>query len=687
MTEEPRDNFETYFAEKLWEMIPAVYRHEDTLIARDRRQTDQSDNLAEPLRGPLRELVELWAAQAAVLRRSNDRLWLDQFVEYCSDWAIPYIGDLLGTRIVSALSPGARRVDVAKTIYYRRRKGTLRVLEELVSDMTTWEGTVVENFRRLARMRHGLDPRPGKYAGPISGTPPGGWADIRNVHPGALIMGAFDELHYTLDIRRHRGGTGRYAIPKVAFYLYRLRAYRVDNAIPSKLADDTYTFDPSGRAVPLFKPRNRHQDPTEPFGQTATEENWENWRLAEEWQLPGPVCCRLLHQIMDQGKDAHILQIATKGPAAPRQAAGRIENKDRVPPDVDLLIDPAVGRFALNAASVPPQRVSYYYGAPGPIGAGTYDRREHLKLGVVRDLTQADPPGDGVTEIRDSATYYPVNSIDDVKEMVLQAANYHRPYLLLRKTGRSIVDSDWVLDTSANEDAQLTFDGLWIGVSTKERIVLRGNYEKVMIRNSTLDPGGVNALDKTIAPVHLIVAGYVEEMIVVNSITGPIHTEADGHIEKLTITDSIVQATVKTTEALKLTGGCVMLKAVTILGAIRVHRLFATDSIVTGDARVTDVQSGCFRFSAAGVGRQVPAPYRCCRLEPDQGLFKSEHFGDPDFARLADTAPPPLRSGGEDNLEMGAFNKLRDPVKLDNLKAKVQEYLPFGLIPLYIFDT
>ena len=53
----PRDNFERYFTEKLWEMIPGVYRYEDGI----------ADN-----KDVLRGLVEILAEQAAVLRRSHD---------------------------------------------------------------------------------------------------------------------------------------------------------------------------------------------------------------------------------------------------------------------------------------------------------------------------------------------------------------------------------------------------------------------------------------------------------------------------------------------------------------------------------------------------------------------------------------------------------------------------------------
>jgi hypothetical protein len=52
----------------------------------------------------------------AFLRRSQDRLWEDVFIDSCDEWAVPYIGDLVGTRMISALNARGRRVDVAKTV-------------------------------------------------------------------------------------------------------------------------------------------------------------------------------------------------------------------------------------------------------------------------------------------------------------------------------------------------------------------------------------------------------------------------------------------------------------------------------------------------------------------------------------------------------------------------------------------
>src|SRR5262245_24783389 len=168
------DEFERYYTEKIWEWIPAVYKDEDCLAPRP---------------DVLRSMVIILAAQAATARRSIDRLWEDEFIELCDDWAIPYIGDLVGTRLVHELNRRGRRVDVARTIFYRRRKGTPQVLEILIGDITGWQGVVVESFKRLARARHGFDPEPAGFEGFITSTPPGGWARLTSVRGADLAGG------------------------------------------------------------------------------------------------------------------------------------------------------------------------------------------------------------------------------------------------------------------------------------------------------------------------------------------------------------------------------------------------------------------------------------------------------------------------------------------------------------------
>ncbi|HWP41606.1 MAG TPA: hypothetical protein VNO14_00125, partial [Blastocatellia bacterium] len=259
------DEFERYYTEKIWEWIPAIYKEEDGLAVRP---------------DVLRSIVEILARQAAIARRSIDRLWEDEFIELCDDWAIPYIGDLVGTRLVHELNRRGRRVDVARTIFYRRRKGTLHVLETLIRDIGDWEGAVVESFKRLARTRHGFDPEPAGLEGFVTQTPPGGWARLVSTRGAELVDGPFDEMAHTPDFRQSRGHLGRYNIPKLNFHLFRLLPFEVNLATAADFGDGRFTFDPSGRDVPLFRP-----------GQRA---GLEKCSSAREWELPAPIPCRLL---------------------------------------------------------------------------------------------------------------------------------------------------------------------------------------------------------------------------------------------------------------------------------------------------------------------------------------------------------------------------------------------------------
>ena len=119
----------------------------------------------------MRELINRIGAQAAVVRRSIDRLGENQSIELCDDWVIPYIGDLVATRLVSCLDADAQRIDVAKTIYYRRRAGTVGVLEELAADIASsmpasssssaaWDAHAISSIRPSATRSRIPSPAP-----------------------------------------------------------------------------------------------------------------------------------------------------------------------------------------------------------------------------------------------------------------------------------------------------------------------------------------------------------------------------------------------------------------------------------------------------------------------------------------------------------------------------------------------
>ena len=96
---------------------------------------------------PLRALLAVIAEQVDVVEDDIARLYGNWFIETCDDWVVPYIGDLIGYR-AGARSRRAWRPDAAaraarvtasssraarspSTIAYRRRKGTLALLEQL----------------------------------------------------------------------------------------------------------------------------------------------------------------------------------------------------------------------------------------------------------------------------------------------------------------------------------------------------------------------------------------------------------------------------------------------------------------------------------------------------------------------------------------------------------------------------
>ena len=107
-------------ADQLYALLPVVYRTRDAENG-----------------GPLRALFGVLAAQSDLVEQNLQQLYDDQFIETCALWVVPYIGDLIGFTPLRPLGPGqpsATRAEVADTIGYRRRKGTLAMLEQLASD-------------------------------------------------------------------------------------------------------------------------------------------------------------------------------------------------------------------------------------------------------------------------------------------------------------------------------------------------------------------------------------------------------------------------------------------------------------------------------------------------------------------------------------------------------------------------
>jgi hypothetical protein len=234
-------------------------------------------------------------------------------------------------------------------------------------------------------------------------------------------------------------------------------------------------------------------------------------------------------------------------------------------------------------------------------------------------------------------------------------------------------------------------DGLWVGAHSQSSIVLRGDFEKVSLRHVTIDPGGPRSLDDSgdnIPHVTLSVEGNIELLTIESSILGPLHIVNGGYIEKIEILDSIVQSRDDTIPALNLSAAELHLRRVTVIGNVQAQCLWATDSLIAGHGNIENTQCGCFRFSAAkNDSSRLPRQYRSTWIEKPNLLFTSTRFGDAGYMQLSEAAPASIVRGAENSAEMGAFNALINPIKYDSLRAKVEEYMPFGLLPTYIFET
>jgi hypothetical protein len=715
-----RDRYETYYADKLWQLLPAIYRAED------------SDSFER--KGQLRELIDRIGAQAAIIRRNLDRLWADQSIETCDDWVISYIGDLLATNLVASLDARGQRLDVAKTIYYRRRKGTVAILEEIAADMTGWDARVVEFFRRMSRTRHNLDPAIGLPAetlppvgtptlqqaqglvGTLTNTTIGGYADLRNAYGASKAHSAFDEFFYTVDVRRGKEQVGWHNIPRLGVFLWRLKSFGIDYTTPVAVKDcpNHYTFDPTGRTFKL-------EDPLTGLYAKSSRAVDDLWISPAEWQLPTPISRELL---------------ATDIAASIRQLYAIVDPNDRdrnlvnslgiyrqpgnfyeIVSTADVKVYPKQGRFKItNAAIVPPFYVTYHYGFSAAIGACPIDRR------IVNNLTTftSDPieiAGGGESlvnstdnlanaapiknlSIEDSLTYTKISDVGStttpIKSVILIATNKARP--VIRPPENAPNPTIWTFTGAA--DSELVLEGLLIsGIE----IVLNGKFKSVTFNNCTLDPGEfdgnkyVEAADgKVLNPSRLRIEAQIEELIIDRCILSSITTQNTGSIEHLNINDSILQSF--DTEAIDLDSGVVTLARCTLLSSAKVHILEASECIFNNIMTVDNPQQGCVRFSAWCTDSKIPRPYESVEIPVEYPLFASRIFGHPGYAQLqldADTAiisstgggKPTILAGAQNGSEMGAFASEKNAIKERSLRIKYEEYMPLGLAPVIIYVT
>jgi hypothetical protein len=665
-----------YAAERLYALLPAVYRQRDAELGY-----------------PLRDLVAVLAGQAEVVERDVARLYENWFIETCDEWVVPYIGDLIGVR---GTPPGgfSQRAEVAGTIGYRRRKGTAAMLEQLARDVTGWPARVVEYFELLATTQYLNHLRPHNLRTP----------DLRRADPLELLGGPFETAAHTAEVRRIPRRRGRYNIPNVGIFLWRLAAYPL-SGVRAAAADATglrYTFNVLG-------PREDVPGLDEPlFHHPVTETS--PLHIAEEVNVPAPIRRRALHAHpeIEYGKGLSFL-IEAKGlisgkpndfrdVAAAEVIACDLTGWQRQPSDNEVAVDPVLGRIAFGQHLQPTEvRVSYHYGFSADLGGGEYERQASFTevagevpiqvgtdsgAGQKATLSEAldawGGNGSAVIEIQDSRTYREAIGILTVPKdarLEIRGRNGARPALLL--------EAD--LRINGEENSEVELNGLLIA---DRSVRLRGLLERVKVQHCTLVPARNLGEDKRHLPSLFVRAGRAE-LTIERSILGTIRTEPE---VRVVLRDSILDATPPEKAEIEPhaafggigggEGGPLHISCCTVIGSIETRELtLAENSIFLNPVTAERRQGGCVRFCWVHPDSRVPRRFHCqpegpCGPSP---RFISLRYGHPGYCQLALDVSDAIRRGADDESEMGVFSSLLHPQREDYLRMRLDEYLRAGL--------
>ena len=378
-----------YMPERLYKLLPAFHQVRDA---------DQGE--------PLRALLAVIEGELERIEGDTSALYDNWFIETCEEWVVPYIGDLLGVRPIHGVESAgvSTRAYVANTIAYRRRKGTAVVLEQLARDVTGWPARAVEFFTRLATTQHMNHVRLGPPATP----------SVRDAATAKLADGPFDAFSHTLEVRNAATHGGRFNIPNIGIYLWRLRSHAVGAGDPgdqspdfasARLQGTFWSIHPVGCDSPLFNaPRTET---------TITH-------LAEEQNVPGELRRLALNAELERLRQGvtrpapvfmtdsdPVLRIFARlaGETVPVEVPREDIYLCEIPDDVELAspvpravaLDPARGRLAFpTALDVQAVWTQSSYGFSGDLGGGPYDRSAAVRAAnqtVAIDVSAAGDVG------------------------------------------------------------------------------------------------------------------------------------------------------------------------------------------------------------------------------------------------------------------------------------------------------
>ncbi|MBV7298285.1 hypothetical protein [Enterovibrio paralichthyis] len=688
--------------ETLFNLLPEVYR---------RRDEEQGF--------PLKALMAILAEQAAIVQHDIDRLYDNQFIDTCDEWAVPYLGELVGYRYGPAIPGVSQRAAAANQIALTRRRGVALALEQLATDTTRWPARVVEFFQLLARPEHMAAPQTEHHY----------TLNLRDSAKSEALNTAFDTASYTVATGRISQGEGRHHFRHVGLFLWRLRHYRQPITLAHRVAARRYLFNPLAINTPLF-----NQPLPEPdINHLAREENLPVPLLRRS--IAGdrlPLFCPhaftvILDGILLTPDQIQICNLSDSGAGWAHVPIDRVS------------VDPELGRLALPASLDEPDRVevTFHYGACADMGGGSYSRREgfivssaapeHIGEGDSIQAALDNIVNGGVAQIGVSHrfTQAPDVLVNADRTLSLRAADGHRAFIDLDGDEMTLV---------GGSEAEIVLDGL---VISGGRLVVPdtgdNNLRRLVLRHVTLVPGRTLTIDgEPVSPTlpSLVVEIPNVTVEIERSIIGGIRTVEGSAVA---ITDSIVDATSRTGIAFSALdetshGGVLTLCETTVIGKVAA-RSFPLISNTILDAALAEAddwtspvwalqrQTGCARFSYIPPNSRVPRQHRCqpqfaaakaveaeearnplltdsAREHIVRGVrarvvpaYTSSRYGTPAYGQLLLSAPAEIRRGADSGSEMGVYHHLYQPQRHDALLFRLNEFLPIGLDAGLIYVT
>ncbi len=599
---------------------------------------------------------------------------------------------------------------------FRRRKGTILVLEQLARDVTGWGAHAVEFFQELSCTQYMNHVRPGNPYAP----------DLRSWEPREYMNTGFDGTPHTVDVRRIALGRGRQNIQNVGIFLWSLQAYGLTKtpAVPVAGHPLCLRVNPLGADAPLFNhPVPQGADISAPALPVNVPARLSRHVLCADLQTGAQAT------YYGQGKslalyfDGKLVNPSGLRVCDLSGSEGQWSNLPGVGSTCVAAIDPQLGRIALRpatAGSPVPQtvEVSWYYGFNAELGGGEYARTDAATAGEVQTPVNVSAGGDlqaaldslngnGVVQITDSGVYSAPGglriTVRAQGHVELRAADGCRPTLLVGKD----------ISVSGGEESTSDLIGLCIGyarpspgaalppalVYAPSKPLNKLTY--LGLTHCTLVPQG--------EPLYgdrptLVAEPSGLAVVIQKSIVGGLRVSAWA---SASLSNSILDATAPVdiayagldTASGDAAGGALTMTCCTVVGQVRATLLnLVSNCLVLAELSPSELwlsppnqaaaplwtgrrQEGCVRYSFLPPGAAVPRQFACVVRGPASPapVFISLRYGDPGYGKLAASTDDSVRRGADDGGEMGAFHFLGAPQRESNLRTRMQEYLPVGL--------